>query len=141
LTNQPQISAAIKSPNYIRVVKQVPSDVSADELTALIPRATKSEQLGSSRYFKVFFSCRSGLDKYHKDSVKIYYEKMPTEEFRFLPRRCYSCHNQGHLAAECTNSPLCSRCGVLTTSPKRTNAEKYSCYVLRFVQESGSYLL
>ena len=123
-TNQPQISAAIKSPNYIGVVKRVPSDVSADELTALIPRATKSEQLGSSRTFKVFFSCRSDLDKFLKDSVKIYYEKLPTEEFLFLPRRCYSCHNQGHLAAECSNSPVCSRCGASDHVSKKNDAEK-----------------
>ena len=27
------------------------------------------------------------------------------------PRRCYCCHTYGHIAADCTKTPVCARCG------------------------------
>ena len=137
------VTASVRSPSYIGVLKRVPEDLNEQSLHELIPRATKVMQCGSSRAFKVYFESRHELEIFVRNSIKVHYEKLPAEVFVFTPRRCYSCHTVGHLASECTNQPKCSRCGSVEHTSDRLNPCKqplfciscntsgHSCYSVR----------
>ena len=108
---KPSLNISLKEPAFLAAIKRVPEDLDEQSLKQLIPKCNKTLQCGKSRTFKVYFPTRNDLDTFLKVSVKIGYERLPVEEFVFLPRRCFNCHAIGHLAADCKNGSLCSKCG------------------------------
>jgi hypothetical protein len=89
----------------------VPEDLDELSLKQVIPMCTKTVQCGKSRTFKVYFQFRTDLVTFLKASMKVGYERLPVEEFVFLPRRCFNCDAIGNLTVNCKNSALCSKCG------------------------------
>jgi hypothetical protein len=119
--NSQGVAASVRSPSHIGVLKRVPEDFDEQSLKPLIPNAVKILQCGTSRVFKVNVESRTELEFFLRNSVKIHYEKLPAQPFVFLPKRCYKCHLVGHLAAECTNQPKCSKCGSTDHTSDRLN--------------------
>ena len=110
----PTVTASLKERLFIGVLKRVPNSMSHTDVETIVPNAVKAVEIGKyehSKVFKVYFESRKNLDRFLADSVRVGYEKLPAEEFNFLPKRCYSCHGLGHVAADCAASPICGRCG------------------------------
>ena len=118
---QPGLLASVKSPAFIGVIKGVPTEMNEKDLEKIIPKCVKALQCGKSRVYKIYFEQRSDLDSFLKNSVKVGYEKLTVQNFIFIPRRCFRCHQQGHFAADCKNAELCSRCGSSEHSSTRDN--------------------
>ena len=110
--SDPSLNLSVKEPLFVAILKQVPGDLNDTTLKDLIPKCSKIGQCGKSRAFKVYFQTRADQDQFLRDSLKIGYERLPVQEFFFMPRRCFNCHVIGHVAANCLNSAICSKCGA-----------------------------
>lgn len=137
--SQPSMNASMREPVFAAVVKQVPQSLDCSGLRQIIPRSTKINQRGATPTFKVQFETRSDLNFFLKESVHIGYERLPVQEFIFLPRRCFKCHEVGHLAVNCQSCTLCGRCGSASHVSDRSNA----CTASKFcvLQGRWPYLL
>jgi hypothetical protein len=85
------------------------------DIKRLVPNATKVAEIGSyerAKVFKMYFDSKNDVDQFFSDSIRIGYEKLPAQQFKFMPKRCYSCHCVGHIAAYCSQSRRCGRCGA-----------------------------
>lgn len=45
------------------------------------------------------------------ETVLVAWDRVRVKPCLPRPRRCYCCQNYGHTAADCTSTPVCSRCG------------------------------
>lgn len=133
------ITTKVKVPQFVGIMKRVPSSVSESELCQ-IAGCDKVAQCGSTRAFKLFYASRQTLENAIANPLKICLELFRIEEFRFLPRRCFKCHAVGHLAADCSQPERCSRCGGDGHSSSKDNpcsnpqkclncgSSRHSCY-------------
>jgi hypothetical protein len=121
-TSHPSINASIREPVLAAVVKQVPRSLDCSGLLQIISKSTKKNQQGATPTFKAQFGTRSELDFFLKESVRIGYERLPVQEFIFLPCQCFKCHELGHLAVNCQSSTLCGRFCSASHVSDRSNA-------------------
>lgn len=122
--SKPEVSAMLKEKMFIAVLKKVPPSMTQTDIESLVPCALKAIEIGSferSKVFKLYFGTSKDLEDFLAVSVRIGYEKLPAEEFKFLPKRCYSCHRVGHLATNCVLTPICGRCGASDHTSTKDN--------------------
>lgn len=141
INNQNQGSSAkIRTPSHIGIVKGIPESLSAEDLQRLIAGCEKVEQCGKSRTFKLYFSSRDAFDTAAQMTIKIDFERFKIQEFIFLPKRCFNCHEIGHMSTQCKNTKKCGRCaqnyhGATKESPCQNpicclncQSTKHTCY-------------
>ena len=102
--------AKVKTPLYIGLIKGIPEPLDAEVIQSLVSGCEKAEQCGKSRAFKLYFPSRESLNTATKLSMKVGFESFRIQEFVFLPKRCYNCHESGHIAAQCKNVSKCAHC-------------------------------
>ena len=121
----------LKEKMFIVVLKQVPLSETHTDIESLVLNALKAIEIGSferSKVFKLYFGTSKHLKDFLAVSVRIGYEKLPAEKFKFLPKRCYSCHGVGHLVANCVLIPICGRCGASEHTSTKDNYVSKLCY-------------
>ena len=92
---KPEIVAMLKEKVFIVVLKKVLPNMANTDVGFLGPSASRVNEIGNferSKVFKLYFGTRKDLEDFLAVSVWFGYEKLPTEEFKFLPKRCFSCH-------------------------------------------------
>ncbi|KAK2704091.1 hypothetical protein QYM36_017601 [Artemia franciscana] len=79
--------------------KRIPVEIEEQDLLQLILRAGKAVRISSSGSHKVYFDTRVDLDSFLKHRAKFDYAELPVDECKFLSRKRFSCHGEGHLAS------------------------------------------
>jgi DNA-binding Lrp family transcriptional regulator len=92
---------------FIGVVKGVFENMTEDSIKNLISKCYKMSKYGSSLTFKVHYDSREEIDEFLRRPVEIGYERLVTQDFFFIMKRCYSCHKSCHKGACCCNAPTC----------------------------------
>ena len=64
----------------------------------------------AKQLYKVYFDSIADLEAFLKQRAQIDCEVLPVDEYKFLPKRYFSCHADDHLAANCNNISIRSRC-------------------------------
>ena len=114
-SNAPDVTAKLKVRLFIAVLMRAPTSITEQDIKRLVPNATKVAEIGSyerAKVFKMYFDSKNYVVQFLSDSIRIGYEKLPAQQFKFMPKRCYSCHCVGHIAADCSQSRRCGRCGA-----------------------------
>ena len=62
-----------------------------------------------------------------KLSMKVGFESFRIQEFVFLPKRCYNCHESGHIAAQCKNVSKCAHCAQITMEQRKKIPARMRC--------------
>ena len=141
--SKPDVAAMLKEKLFIAILRRVPPSMTHTDVETVVPSASKAIEIGNferSKVFKLHFETRKDLEDFLAVSVRVVYEKLPAEEFKFLLKRCFSCHAVGHIADDCVLTPICCRCGA----PDDTCTKDNRCtkdYVLHFVQKERPYML
>ena len=86
---------------FYGITRFVPENVTEDQLCDLVTNCIKGWRIGSTRSYKLQFSCRDDLTAAMSAPVAFEYERVHLEEFVPLPSRCYSCQAYGHTSAAC----------------------------------------
>ena len=133
------IKAKVSSPAFFGIIRHVPTSVSEEDLCGLVNNCAEASQIGKTRSFRLKFVTKHHLASAVKSPLIIGYERIPVEDFHFLPRRCYKCQAYGHIAKDCSNKARCSNCGGGHTNSKDTpcqnqmkcalcGSDKHPCY-------------
>ena len=76
---------------FYGIARFVPENVTEDHLCVLVTNCIKASHIGSTRSFKLQFSCRGDLTVAISAPVVVKYERVHVEEFVPLPHCCYNC--------------------------------------------------
>jgi len=128
--SQQNITASVKSPAFIAIVKSVPLEIDEAELMIRILNCSKVVQYGRSRACKAYFEQQLHLPTFLSESIKIGYKRLPAQQFIFIPKKGFNCQQSGHKAAECKNVTLCSRCGSAEHISSRENPRSKSIFCI-----------
>ena len=96
---------------FFGIARFVPESVTEDQLCDLVTNCIKASLIGSTRSYKLQFSCRDDLTTALSAPVAVEYEQVHVGKFVTLPPRCYNRQVYGHISAAFKATVLCSRCG------------------------------
>ena len=103
----------LKEKLFVAILKQVYPNMTCTDVESLVPRASRTIEISNfehSKVFKLYFGTREDLEDFLVVSVWVGFEKLPAEDFKFLPKSLFSCYEVGHIVANCVLVPIFGYC-------------------------------
>jgi hypothetical protein len=133
----PGPASAPKKPTFSVVVRDVPQDISAEEIAALCPplsivkawRIVSRKSNRPTSFIRVLSTDRVTVDYMLINGIVLYgrtFECETSHPPTPTPLQCPRCFQFGHGQAECTNKAICPKCPE-SHPPNRCPAKEPSC--------------